>query len=66
MDQERAGQISALYQKATTLNRRIKDYQVKVGCVGTTTITVDCSMLPAIIQLTEAQLAEVEAKIDEM
>jgi len=66
MDKERAGEVSALYQKAAAIRRRIKEYRVNVDSVGATTIMVDCSWLPEIIKIAEAALAEVEAKIEEL
>ena len=66
MDKEKAGEVSSLYQKAAAIRRRIKEYRVNVDSVGTATIMVDCSWLPAIIQIAEAELAEVEAKLEEM
>ena len=66
MDKEKAGEVSSLYQKAAVIRRLIKDYRVNVDSVGTTTIVVDCSWLPAIIKIAEAELAEVDAKIEEL
>lgn len=66
MDKERAGEVSALYQKAAAIRRRIKEYRVNVDSVGTATIMVDCSWLPEIIKIAEAELAEVDAKIEEL
>lgn len=66
MDKEKAGEVSSLYQKAAAIRRRIKEYRVSVDSAGATTIVVDCSWLPEIIKIAEAELAEVEAKLAEM